>query len=432
MTKHHLINESIIFDQLEDFDQAKENIEAIIDWHVHYSFLPNWEIQKLFFAIDFDNKQLYSQRKYVRKDYNNHGFDNYQYKINNKYDSERCRRNSYNSERDFDKDYKSIKVDQLDLVIPKAKNNYGFETSISDLKKINDQQYQFNVNLTRNGSSKSFEKIINLKASNLNHDLIKEWVDFDCNFKLIKCCYETNTSHHSICDLIFKIHSNHYFETTEIIINDSNAKVSDYSNKDKLLTLVEQNSEIIFNGNVSDKGFSILIDHIKINDDKNLEFWFALSKFAKQGQWHRVIVKGFSDKLSDEAILDQFIKKYQRDYLPNLDFVANLTDKPKELLISSIFHASDLAKLDARPVISLDEYYQKNLETKSFQFYGKAINVKIFNILANSFNDQNGSIKIMFNFSFDDQPQINKNHPITFYIFNPKLKMADLEKEGAK
>ena len=191
MKKHNLINQSIIIDQLEDFDQAKENIEAIIDWHVHYSFLPNWEIQKLFFAIDFDNKQLYSQREYVRMDYNNYGFDNYQYQINNKYDSERCRTNSYNSERDFDKDYKSIKVDQLDLVIPKAKNNYGFETSISDLKKINDQQYQFNVNLTRNGSSKSFEKIINLKAINLNHDLIKEWVEFDCNFKLIKCCLQS-------------------------------------------------------------------------------------------------------------------------------------------------------------------------------------------------------------------------------------------------
>ena len=101
-------------------------------------------------------------------------------------------------------------------------------------------------------------------------------------------------------------------------------------------------------------------------------------------------------------------------------------------MISSIFHASDLAKIDARPLISIDEYYRKNLETKSFQFYGKAISVKMFNILANSFNDQNGSIKIMINFSFNDQPQINKNHPITFYIFNPKLKMEDLKKEGAK
>ena len=432
MKKHNLINQSIIIDQLEDFDQAKENIEAIIDWHVHYSFLPNWEIQKLFFAIDFHNKQLYSSSYTNYRRVDNYGFDNYQYQINNKYDLERCRNNSYNSERDLDKDYKSIKVDQLDLVIPKAKNNYGFETSISDLKKINDQQYQFNVNLTRNSSSKSFEKIINLKASNLNHNLIKERVEFDHNFKLIKCCYEVNTSRHSICDSIFEIHSNHYFEPTEISINDLNAKVSDYLNKDKLSALIDQNSEAIFNGNVSDKGFSILIDHIKINDDKKLEFWFTLSKFAKQGQWHRVIVKGFSDKLNDEAILDQFIKKYQRDYLPNLDFVANLTDKPKELLISSIFHASDLAKLDARPVISLDEYHQKNLETKSFQFYGKQISVKIFNILADSFNDQNGSIKIMFNFSFNDQSQINKNHPITFYIFNPKLKMADLKKEGAK
>ena len=432
MKKHNLINQSIIIDQLEDFDQAKENIEAIIDWHVHYSFLPNWEIQKLFFAIDFDNKQIYFPNHSNYRRIDNYGFDNYQYQINNKYDSKACRKNSYTYEKDFDKDYKSIKIDQLDLVVPKAKNNYGFETSISYLKKVNDQQYQFNVYLTRNGSSKSFEKIINLKASNLNHNLIKERVDFDRNFKLIKCCYEANTSRHSICDQIFKIHSNHYFETTEIIINDPNAKVSDYLNKDKLLGLVEQNSEAIFNGNVSDKGFSILIDHIKINDDKNLEFWFALSKFAKQGQWHKVIVKGFSDKLNDEAILEQFIKKYQRDYLPDLEFVANLTDKPKELLISSIFHASDLAKIDARPRISIDEYYRKNLETKSFQFYGKAISVKIFNILSDSFNDQNGSIKIMINFSFNDQPQINKNHPITFYIFNPKLKMEDLKKEGAK
>ena len=432
MKKHNLINQSIIIDQLEDFDQAKENIEAIIDWHVHYSFLPNWEIQKLFFAIDFDNKQIYFPNHSNYRRIDNYGFDNYQYQINNKYDSKACRKNSYTYEKDFDKDYKSIKIDQLDLVVPKAKNNYGFETSISDLKKINDQQYQFNVNLTRNGSSKSFEKIINLKASNLDHDLVNERVEFDHNFKLIKCCYEVNTSRHSICDSIFKIHSNHYFEATEISINDPNAKVSDYLNKDKLLGLVEQNSEAIFNGNVSDKGFSILIDHIKINDDKNLEFWFALSKFAKQGQWHKVIVKGFSDKLNDEAILDQFIKKYQRDYLPDLEFVANLTDKPKELLISSIFHASDLAKIDARPRISIDEYYRKNLETKSFQFYGKAISVKIFNILSDSFNDQNGSIKIMINFSFNDQPQINKNHPITFYIFNPKLKMEDLKKEGAK
>ena len=432
MKKHNLINQSIIIDQLEDFDQAKENIEAIIDWHVHYSFLPNWEIQKLFFAIDFYNKQIYFPNHSNYRRIDNYGFDNYQYQINNKYDSKACRKNSYTYEKDFDKDYKSIKIDQLDLVVPKAKNNYGFETSISDLKKINDQQYQFNVNLTRNGSSKSFEKIINLKASNLDHDLVNERVEFDHNFKLIKCCYEVNTSRHSICDSIFKIHSNHYFEATEISINDPNAKVSDYLNKDKLLGLVEQNSELIFNGNVSDKGFSILIDHIKINDDKNLEFWFALSKFAKQGQWHKVIVKGFSDKLNDEAILDQFIKKYQRDYLPDLEFVANLTDKPKELLISSIFHASDLAKIDARPRISIDEYYRKNLETKSFQFYGKAISVKIFNILSDSFNDQNGSIKIMINFSFNDQPQINKNHPITFYIFNPKLKMEDLKKEGAK
>lgn len=281
-------------------------------------------------------------------------------------------------------------VSQLKTLPPEQ--NFGFKTIITDNNKNND-----------NDGTKSIKITVEKNAKN------KETFDLLIDGFLTDKQYlnETTIPSRSVVD------SNN---DGAILTNtkNPNAIIDESLSEQKINELVDL-KKTIFKKSNKDSTSTPTIDDFKIKF-QTIEAWkigglsvgikaqFYVQLTNQTYDWHSqtydLYIKGFNEV---EAISQSSLIKWSK-----VSTVMNAVIKTKNVFASSIKNKSDLDKL-----ISDNFKTFKTLNNKDIQ-------VELIDVLANTANDYNGSIKAIFRFKWKDNPEFSSVQITTVYGFSVK------------
>ena len=436
-------------------DKIIQNTKEFLNKQAFYSFCYRYPQEWLKLIVT----SIMGEKKY--KDFTNNGVNDY--KIEN--------------------NYQLIELnDKLSFFVPKAQINYGFETQIEliELKAINEIDNELKLKITifnHQNLKQEFEHLINIKIykqpgkvslfvpvennnsynqwghygrrNNENFEDDKDWV-IDQNQKLLD--------------------SYSLREITELVLTNPNYQITDFNNKEKIFQLLNsdqigkyETTRNLTRGDFinpitkikKEKDLSLIVEDVLIRNPQIIDVICFITRDDIKSNPIHIYITGFknADSQLKWKTLEDHIEYFKTNSIPNFaneKFPLNFRHDKKAELIN---HASDFKHTSSFNGLFVDQNsYQLefNSNFKSFQYkcnfyqgsygyrddslwnyvnrnnleddyYDDNFAVKLVCLIEDGTNDQAGEIKVLFNFSLIDSPEISSNQIITISGFQPKF-----------
>ena len=370
--------------------------------------------------------------------------------------------------------YELIKLnDKLSFFIPKAQWNYGFETQIEliELKPINeiDNELKLKITILNNYQNlkQEFEHLINIKIYQ-EPEKVSLFVPIENNNSHNQWGYygrKNNKNLENDKDWIIEqnqnlLHSYSLRYYTKLKLGHSNYQITDFNSKEKIYELLNSPDALAESNPIikikKEKDLSLIVEDVLIQSPQIIDaICFIAKDDIKSGPIH-ISITGFKNTDSDLKwkTLENHIDYFKANSIPNFaneKFPLNFRHDKKAELIN---HASDLKHTSSFNGLFLEQdgyqfIFNSNFESFQYKYnfyqgsYGyrddslwKYVNkqdqdnddydkdnfaVKLICLIEDGTNDQTGEIKVLFNFSLIDSPEINSNQIITISGFQPKF-----------
>ena len=370
--------------------------------------------------------------------------------------------------------YELIKLnDKLSFFIPKAQWNYGFETQIEliELKPINeiDNELKLKIIILNNYQNfkQEFEHLINIKIYQ-EPEKVSLFVPIENNNSHNQWGYygrKNNKNLENDKDWIIEqnqnlLHSYSLSYYTKLKLAHSNYQITDFNSKEKIYELLNSPDALAESNPIikikKEKDLSLIVEDVLIQSPQIIDAICFITKDDIKSSPIHISITGFKNADSDLKwkTLEDHIDYFKANSIPNFTnekFPLNFRHDKKAELIN---HASDLKHTSSFNGLFLEQNghrFEFNSNFESFQYkynfyqgsYGYRDNslwnyvneqdqdnddydkdnfaVKLICLIEDGTNDQAGEIKVLFNFSLIDSPEINSNQIITISGFQPKF-----------
>ena len=361
--------------------------------------------------------------------------------------------------------YELIKLnDKLSFFIPKAQWNYGFETQIEliELKPINeiDNELKLKITILNNYQNlkQEFEHLINIKIYQ-EPEKVSLFVPIENNNSNNQWGYygwKNNKNLENDKDWIIEqnqnlLHSYSLRYYTKLKLAHPNYQITDFNSKEKIYELLNSPDALAKSNPIikikKEKDLSLIVEDVLIQSPQIIDAICFIAKDDIKSSPIHISITGFKNADSDLKwkTLENHIDYFKANSIPNFSnekFPLNFRRDKKAELIN---HASDLKHTSSFN----DLFLESNFESFRYKYnfyqgsYGyrddslwKYVNeqdqdnddydkdnfaVKLICLIEDGTNDQAGEIKVLFNFSLIDSPEISSNQIITISGFQPKF-----------
>ena len=365
--------------------------------------------------------------------------------------------------------------DRLSFFIPKAQWNYGFETQIEliELKPINeiDNELKLKIVILNNYQNfkQEFEHLINIKIYQ-EPEKVSLFVPVENNNSHNQWGYYGRKNNKNLKnDKDWIIEQNQKLldsyllrRGTELVLTNPNYKITDFNNKEKIFQLLNsdeigtyETTRNLTRGDFinpitkikKEKDLSLIVENVLIQSPQIIDVICFIAKDDIKSSPIHISITGFKNTDSDLKwkTLENHIDYFKANSIPNFaneKFPLNFRRDKKAELIN---HASDLKHTSSFNGLFLESNfesfrYKYNFYQGSYGYRDdslwKYVNeqdqdnddydkdnfaVKLICLIEDGTNDQAGEIKVLFNFSLIDSPEISSNQIITISGFQPKF-----------
>ena len=358
--------------------------------------------------------------------------------------------------------YELIKLnDKLSFFIPKAQWNYGFETQI-ELKPINeiDNELKLKIRILNNYQNlkQEFEHLINIKIYQ-EPEKVSLFVPIENNNSHNQWGYygrKNNKNLENDKDWIIEqnqnlLHSYSLRYYTKLKLAHSNYQITDFNSKEKIYELLNSPDALAESNPIikikKEKDLSLIVEDVLIQSPQIIDVICFIAKDDIKSSPIHISITGFKNTDSDLKwkTLENHIDYFKANSIPNFSnekFPLNFRRDKKAELIN---HASDLKHTSSFNGLFLESNfesfrYKYNFYQGSYGYRDNSLwnyvneqdrdnddydkdnfAVKLICLIEDGTNDQAGEIKVLFNFSLIDSPEINSNQIITISGFQPKF-----------